>query len=271
MIIDDQLDKFDFTFFEELENDRFDNIYSAEEKLDDNDDGENLFPSTKKQKISSALNSFNIMNVFASEEDDDQEYLDNSKSKGVLLLPEAAALNELTAANGDLEHLFNVPKLMEEYMGSEEDLIELLAEICTDDVVLQTSAMNRRQETGKQFITNLFTSATRTMPDMICILKTIKYNRQLGIITSVAYLSGTKIYKDRFDYLYNCLQSESSPVSVTPELRQKAVDIQARGERYQVNERVAYHFILTPDCSKIKRFAAVHHVIDVSQAPKVLL
>ena len=115
-------------------------------------------------------------------------------------------------------------------------------------------------------MTNLFASATRTMPDMICILKTIKYNRQLGIITSIAYLSGTKIYNDRFDYLYNCLQSESSMNSVSLELRQKAFDIQERRQRYQVCERVAYHFILTPDCSKIKRFAILQKVIDVSQA-----
>lgn len=261
----EQLDRFDFTFFEELDNANFDNSAIEEKEGDTRKDS--LPNIIKKQKIS--LDTFNVLNVFDQDLNEENFYVENAipKSNPHLYLP------EIVDNNGDLEHLFHVPKLLEEYinMGNEEDLIELLTEICTDDVILQTSAMNRCQEIGVQYITNMFASATRTMPDLIYILKTINYNQKLGIITAVAYLSGTKIYKDQYDYLYNCLQSESSPMSVTPELRHKARDILNRGERYQVSERVAYYFILTSDCSKIKQFSSVHSVMDVRQAPQVAL
>ena len=59
---------------------------------------------------------------------------------------------------------------------------------------------------GRERVKLFFSMALSSMPDLILITKTIKFNRKHGVITAIFYASGTKLFKNEYEYMYRLVR-----------------------------------------------------------------
>jgi hypothetical protein len=149
--------------------------------------------------------------------------------------------------------------------GNHKELQIVINTFFADNCSFQTSMMEY-EVYGKDKILEFFQSAHNASPDMIVMLKKVKLESELGVITSSLMACGTKQFQDAIHDLY-IPRKYPKPGAVDAELWRKAWNIEKRGGHVRFVGKSSWTWLLNADMSKISKFVLMKRAIDISEAP----
>jgi hypothetical protein len=159
--------------------------------------------------------------------------------------------------------ILHAPVGIQEYVnsGNFRSLTALFEELCTPDCSLRTRVLVDVPN-AKSLLVEMFMSLHRTFPDYATVMHSGSMSTKRRQLIYYASCSGSKLFCDSYDFLYNTLDSDA-PGVISEILREKARLIESTGANYTVHNEAKVTWVLTPDCSRVRKIVISTNVVDV--------
>jgi hypothetical protein len=215
-------------------------------------------------------------NIFRFDDDDDddddltkadREDREKTETESVIITGESYKKRKCDEVDisSTIRKFLEIPEILLSLFnaGNIDTLGVVINKFFDENCSFQSSRM-MTEEFGRNHVIQYFCSISQASPDILIVLKSQLYDKDLGIIKVSTFSTGTRQFDATSDYLYS-LARDSSSSAMDSELREEVLNMENTFGQFAIQEKSRWLMILNADMNRIKKFIVTQKVLNVSK------